>query len=195
MLTSVAAVAILLAATPPASVEMPIGLKEDAIVSTLNGANVPFTRGTAPSGGPRLTFARGTDTVTIDLAPWPAPGAPASAYQTPARTGPLTATHVRIAGPSSDAKRRWVRTLERDGRKWGYIPESASTARTAEEKKQYGVAAYMQWWGPNPDPAARARVPTVTFLFQARRPASSPPGTEPTVLDAHLENPWHPRHF
>ena len=186
---------ILLAAPAVSPVEMPIGQTEDALVAALRAANVPYNRD-APAGAPvRVTWRRGGDAVTAELSSWPAdPAAPASAYDPSARgsrPGPLKVTHARIEGPNSPAKRDWARTLERDGRKWAIVPEAS---RTPAERK-YGMVAYLQWWGDGPETAARSRVPTATFLILAQRPAGSPPGTEPTVIDAHLENPWSPRRF
>lgn len=196
MLRFFAAAAILLAVPQPASVDvaMPIAAREDALVAALAAAHVQAHSEKQPGGGSRLTYRRGPDTYTVDLAPWPKPGSPEPAYLTPSPSDPITVTHVRVAGPSSDQKRRWMKTYERDGRAWVRTPDT-SPHRTADERKRYGVSAYMQWWDRSPDANAKARVPSVTFLFQSERPPNTPFGSEPTILDVTLENPWHPRRF
>lgn len=193
LLIFIATVTALAAAPDP--VALPIGLSEAAAAKALSDAHVAVKKEKIPEGE-RWTYARGTDTVSLEVAPWPAAGSPASAWDKAARSkGAVTVTRVQIVGPNSDAKRRWVRTLERDGRIWALLPANAQTIRTPAEQKKYGMSAFLQWWVQSPEPGARSRVPSVTFLFQAERPANSPPGTEPTVLDALLENPYHPRRF
>jgi hypothetical protein len=188
--------ALLLASTAAAAVDvaMPIAAREDAFVAALTAEKVVAKRDKLPNGGSRFTYRRGADVYTVDTAPWPALGAPETQYQKPSASDPLTVTHVHVAGPSSDQKRRWMKSFERDGRAWVRLAD-ASPNRTAEEKKRYGVSAYMQWWDKSPDPKAHARVPSVTWLFQSERPPNTPFGTEPTILDVYLENPWHPRRF
>ncbi len=198
MFKSLAAALLLLASTVPApaatsDIDMPIGLSESAAAAALTAAHVAVQKEKIPEGS-RWTYARGSDTVALELAPWPAAGSPATAWNKPIH-GPVTVTRVEITGPNSDAKRKYVRTLERDGRIWALVPATAQTIRTEAERKKYGMSAFLQWWAPSPDPNVRSRVPSVTFLFQAQRAANTPPGTEPTVLDALLENPYHPRRF
>lgn len=199
MLRFFAAAALLLA--PPAApaaaavdVAMPIAAREDAFTAALAAAHVDAKREKLPGGGTRVTYQRGPDAYAVDLAPWPALGAPDAAYAKPRPNDPVTVTHVHIAGPSSDQKRRWMKTFERDGRAWRRTPDS-SPNRSEAEKKRYGVSAFMQWWDRNPDPKEHARVPSVTWLFQSERKANTMFGTEPTILDVYLENPWHPRRF
>jgi hypothetical protein len=173
-------------------VAMPIGAREAPLVAALASAHIDAKRERLPNGGSRITYRRGADVYTVETAPWPNLGAPETAYLNPSPSDPTTVTHVHVAGPSSDAKRRWMKALERDGRAWAKTPDSFPL-RSAEEKKRYGVSAAMQWWDRNPDPKVSTRVPSTTFLFQAERPPNTPYGTEPTILDTYLENPWHPR--
>ncbi|MEP7132529.1 MAG: hypothetical protein ABI914_05145 [Acidobacteriota bacterium] len=194
MLTCIAPLAILLAATAQVPSDAPIGQTEAAVVAGLKAQGIPFSRQAGDARSVRLTYRRGADAVTIDLKPWPAADAPAAAYEKPAASHPLVATHVRVEGPGSDAKRAWARSFERgDGRTWALMPERAAAYRSPDPR--YGMVAYLQWWRPSPDPASRAPVPSTTYVFQAQRPARTTPGSEPTLFDAYLENPWHPRRF
>ncbi|MEO8191168.1 MAG: hypothetical protein ABI682_12575 [Acidobacteriota bacterium] len=194
MLTCIAPLAILLAATAPVPSDAPIGQPEAAVVAALKAQGIPFSRQPGAARSVRLTYRRGSDAVTIDLKPWPPADGPAAAYEKPAAAYPLVVTHVHVEGPNSDAKRAWARSFERrDGRIWALMPERAAAYRSPDPR--YGMVAYVQWWRPSPDPASRAPVPGTTFVFQAQRPAKTTPGTEPTLFDAYLENPWHPRRF
>ncbi len=195
MLTCIAPLAILLAAASPLTVDAPIGQTEEAVVSSLKERGVSFSRKGGVGRASRLSYRRGPDAVTIDFKPWPANGSPSSAYENPeAGPHPVVVTHVRVEGPGSDTKRLWVRSFERgDGRLWMLMPERSAVYRSPDSR--YGMVAYLQWWRPSPDPASPSSVPWATFVFQARRPARTTPGTEPTLFDAYLENPWHPRRF
>ncbi|MEP6800606.1 MAG: hypothetical protein ABJC07_01620 [Acidobacteriota bacterium] len=195
MLTRIASLAILLAASAPVPSDAPIGQTEAAVVSSLKASGIAFSRQRGEGGSVQLSYRRGSDAVTIDLKPWPAADAPAAAYEKPAAASePLVVTHVRVAGPSSDVKRAWVRSFERgDGRIWVLMPERGAGYRSPDPR--YGMAACLQWWRASPSPGSRDSVPRATFVFQARRAAKTPPGTEPTLFDAYLENPWHPHRF
>ena len=133
--------------------------------------------------GRSLTGGAG-ETVTLDFTLWPkAPDAPASAWDSASADGKqLTLTHILDVGPSSEARRVWVRTFEKDGRRWAYLSSAANADRSRVDREKYPVAAFLQWTAP---PA--------TFVFEAARAAGSPPGTEATALDVTLDNPHKPR--
>lgn len=140
----------------------------------------------AAGSGRKIVYSSAGESVTLDFTMWPKDAAaPASAWQTPGNEGKhLVLTHILDVAPGSDARRAWVRSLEKDGRRWAYLSPQADAARPSADRSKYPVAAYLQWTSP---PA--------TFLFEAARATGTAPGAEMTALDVTLDNPHTPRSF
>ena len=177
-----------------------VGDKYEAAVAALRKKAIAFQEKTTPAGTPTqstITYEKGEDRVSLDFTLWPdRPTASERAY-TPAGAPGVprhrTLTHIRIVGHNSEAARRWRESMRREPSKnWVYFRPGADP-RTGDAKL-YPTAGYMQWIRPHPDPK-RGAVPWVTFVFQAKRPPRTPAGTEPTILDIFLENPYKPRIF
>ena len=95
MLTCIASLAILLAASAPVPSDAPIGQTEDAVVSSLKASGIAFSRQRSKGRSVQLSYTRGSDAVTIDLKPWPPADAPAAAYEKPATASYPLATGIR----------------------------------------------------------------------------------------------------
>lgn len=176
-------------AAPAQNLPVQVGQEYDAAVAALKGKGIDFREDKAGDGR-TLTYRNTAQSVTLDFSMWPKdPGAPASAWQAVGPSGKhLVLTHIQDVAPGSDARRAWVRTFEKDGKRWAYLPEKAAAARPAAEQKQYPVVAFLQW------PRESGSAP-VTLLFQAARAPGTPPGAEATALEIFLENPYQPRRF
>jgi len=171
------------------SLPVMVGQEHEQAVAALKARGIDF-REEAAGAGKRITYGGAEESVTLEFTMWPGdPNAPASAWQSAdASDRRLLLTHILDVAPGSDARRAWVRTFEKEGRHWAYLPEKAMAQRPAAERARYPVVALLQL------PASSGSAP-VTFLFQAARPAGSPPGNETTALDVFLENPHKPRVF
>jgi hypothetical protein len=174
-----------LSAAAAQSLPVMVGQDYESAVAALKAGSIAGKE--EPAGaGRKIFWTSGSQSVTLEFSPWPSdPNAPASAWasgSTAART--LTLTRIVDTAPSSEARRAWVNSLAREGKGWAYLAPEAEAARTAADRAKYPVAASLTWQKP---PAA--------LLFQAARPAGTPPGSEPTQLDILLENPHGPRRF
>jgi hypothetical protein len=175
------------AAVPAAAQNLPVmvGQERDVAVAALKARGIAFREAETPGSGRRITYAQNGEDVTLEFAPWPAdPNAPAAAFETSAAGKRLTLVRILDLAPSSGARRAWVNGFAREGRGWSYLEGSADARRPAADRSKYPVAAALSWAKP---PAA--------FLFQAARPAGSPPAEEATALEILLENPHKPRRF
>lgn len=162
-----------------------IGEEYAAAAAALKAQGIEF-QDTAAGSGRQIVYSSAGESVTLDFAMWPKDAdAPASAWQRPGNEGKhLVLTHILDVAPGSDARRAWVRSFARDGRRWAYLSPQADAARPSADRAKYRIAAYLQWTSP---PA--------TFLFEAARAVGSAPGDEMTALDVTLDNPHSPRHF
>ena len=135
-----------------------------------------------PAGdGKKISWTSGGRSVTLEFSPWPSdPNAPASAWEA-GSAAPRKLTLVRIVdtAPSSEARRAWVNSLAKDGGSWAYLAADAN--RDAADRTKYPVAASLVW-----------KSPPARLLFEAARPAGTPPGTEATKLDIRLVSPHQP---
>ncbi len=162
-----------------------VGQDYESAVAALKGKGVAGKE--EPAGpGKKISWTSGSESVTLEFSPWPSDlNAPVSAWE-PGSAAPrkLTLTRILDTAPSSEARRAWVNSLAREGTGWAYLTPKAEAARTAADRAEYPVAASLSWQKP---PAA--------LLFEAARPAGTPPGGEMTKLEILLENPHRPRRF
>ena len=167
-----------------------VGQDADAVRAALRAKGIAFHEEEAGTGK-RITYSDGDARVELALTLWPIDSAaPASAWDPDSKSPKrLTLTHICDLAPGSDERRAWVRSYEKEGHRWAYLSEKASAQRTAEDRAKYPVAAWLQW------SRTGKTEPWATFLFQAARPAGSPPGVEGTALDVYLENPHRPRRY
>jgi len=178
-----------LSAAPGQNLPVMVGQPYDAAAAALKAKAIAFQE--EPAGaGKRIVYKAGTETVTLDFSMWPKdPKAPASAWAPGQTAGKqLVLTQILDVSPGSDARRAWVRTFEKEGRRWGYMSAEGQAERAAADREKYPVAAVLQWPGT-------ADSAPVTFLFEAARPAGAPPGNEATALSISLDNPHKPRRF
>ena len=163
-----------------------VGQDRDAAVAALKAKGISFQE----DAGKTISYQKAGESVTLDLAAWPkSPTAPAAAWDAgTSAERHLVVAHILDVAPGSDARRAWVRTFERDGKHWAYLSEKASSARPDSARSQYPVVALLQL--PPPSGGWPA-----TLLFQAARPAGTPPAGETTALEIFLDNPHHPRQF
>jgi len=171
------------------SLPVMVGQEHEQAVAALKARGIDF-REEAAGAGKRITYGGAEESVTLDFTMWPKDSnAPASAWESADTSNKrLLLTHILDVAPGSDARRNWVRTFEKEGRHWAYLSEKAMAQRPAAERSRYPVVAFLQW------PGSSGSAP-VTLLFQAARPAGSPPGKEATVLEVFLENPHKPHLF
>jgi hypothetical protein len=183
--------ALLLLAAPASQAALgqtlPVTVGQDyaTAAAALKARGIAFQE-EAAGPGKKISYTAGGESVTIDFTLWPKdPAAPASAWETAASEGKhLVLTGIRDVAPGSDARRAWVRGLEKDGRHWAYLTPQADAARPSADRAKYPVAAVVQWTSP---PA--------TLLFEAARATGTPPGNEMTELSVSLDNPHKPRRF
>ena len=189
--------------TPSEAQSLPsmVGDRHEAVVAALKARSLPFEQRPAAvspdTTSCRITYVSADENVALDFSLWPeSPNAPARAFSPGRVAGEkkvLTLTHIQITGPNSEAHRAWRRTLSKEGHSWYALPASAERLRSDADRKRYPAGGFLQWFRPNPDSKIGGRVPSVTFLLQTARPVGAPPGTEMTVLDVSLENPYKPR--
>jgi hypothetical protein len=162
-----------------------VGQEYSAAVAALQAKGVAYQEEAAGSGK-KIAYGSGGESVTLEFTLWPKdPAAPPSAWETAAAEGKhMVLTRIRDVAPGSDARRAWVRSLEKDGRHWAYLSQPADAARPAADRSKYPVSAFVQW-----------TLPPATLLFEAARPSGTPPGNERTELSIFLDNPHKPRRF
>lgn len=168
---------------------MAVGQEHEQAVAALKAKGIDFHEETAGTGK-RITYGAAGESVTLDFTMWPGDSnAPASSWESADTSNKrLLLTHILDVAPGSEARRDWVRTFEKEGGHWAYLSEKAMAQRPAAQRARYPVVAFLQW------PGSSGSFP-VTFLFQAARPAGTPPGKETTALEVFLENPHKPRLF
>jgi hypothetical protein len=160
-----------------------LGQAHETAVAALKQKGIAFDE--SASGENRtIRYSQGGESVVLEFAPWPKdPKAPASAWEKGSSAPKqLTLTRIQDAAPSSEARRAWVNKLAREGQGWAYLGPAENRARSVEDRTKYPVAAGLQW-----------RTPPARLLFQAARPAGTPPGTEMTELVIEMTNPHQPR--
>jgi hypothetical protein len=156
-----------------------VGQDYPSAVAALKAAGISGKE-EAAGGGKTISWSKGDESVKLEFSLWPSdPDAPASAWEagSTARRA-LTLTRIVDTAPSSQARRAWVNTFAGDGAGWAYLSPQADAARAAADRTKYPVAASLV-----------RRKPPASLLFEAARPAGTPPGSEPTRLDIQLRNP------
>jgi hypothetical protein len=170
-------------AAPAQSLPVEVGQDHETAVAALKKKGIAFAESAAGENR-TIRYSEGSESVVLDFTPWPKdPKAPASAWEKGSSAPKqMTLTRIQDSAPSSEARRAWVNTFAREGQGWAYLGSQENRARSVEDQTKFPVAAGLEW-----------KTPAARLLFQAARPAGTPPGNEATVLVIDLINPHLPR--